>query len=127
MSLAALDDMISTLRGLADLPKEAAEIAAPLVQEAILGTVRAGQDPNGTPWTPKKDGAQPLKNAATHIETRAVGTVVRTTLTGVDVFHHLGGKRNPKRQILPDPGSLPKPVEEALRKAAQKAFDKGVR
>jgi hypothetical protein len=123
---AALDDMIRALRGLATLPQDAARAAAPLVEDAIRTTVRAGQDPDGKPWPEKKGGGPALVHAADHITTAAHGTVVRTTLAGVDVFHHFGGGRNPKRRILPDPGTMPAGVEAALRRGAERAFDRTV-
>lgn len=123
MSAAALDEMIATLRRLANLPAEAAKAAAPLVDEAIKSTVKAGKDPEGATWPPKKDGGRPLVHAAEHITTTAHSTVVRTTLTGVDVYHHFGAGV-PKRRILPDPGTMPKGVEAALRKGAAAAFER---
>lgn len=122
---AVLDEMIATLRGLATLPAEAAKAAATLVDEAIKSTVRAGQDPDGKPWPAKKGGGTALVHASDHISTEARGTVVRTTLTGVDVFHHFGASRGGvKRRILPDPGTMPKGVETALRKGAAAAFER---
>jgi hypothetical protein len=121
-----LDDMIAAFRRLEVLPEEAAKLAAPLVEETLRATAAAGTDPLGTPWQPKKDGGRPLVNAASHIATKAVGAVVRTTLTGVDVFHHFGAGV-PRRQILPDPGTIPPAVEAALRKAADAAFARAVR
>lgn len=122
---AVLDEMVALLRGLATLPVEAAKSAAPLVDEAIKTTVRAGRDPDGKAWPAKKDGGPPLVHAADHIATEARGTVIRTTLTGIDVFHHFGLSRGGvKRRILPDPGTMPKGVEAALRKGAAAAFER---
>jgi hypothetical protein len=125
VSAAALDEMIATLRRLATLPAEAAKAAAPLVDEAIKTTVREGHDPDGKPWPARKDGGAPLVHAADHISTEARGTVIRTTLTGPDVFHHFGASRGGvKRRILPDPGTMPKGVEAALRTGAAAAFER---
>jgi hypothetical protein len=124
VSAAALDDMIATLRRLADLPRDAASAAAPLVDEAIKTTVRAGQDPDGKAWPAKKLGGPALVHAADHISTKAVGTVIRTTLTGVEVFHQYGAGGVQKRRMLPDPGTMPKGVEAALRKGASAAFER---
>lgn len=124
--LEILDELADAFRKLETFPQDAAKIAAPLVDAALKETARAGTDPLGNPWPPKKDGGAPLKNAADHITTKAVGTVVQATLQGVEVFHHYGAGV-PRRQILPDPGTIPPRVEKALRKAADQAFDKATR
>lgn len=116
--------MLEDLRRLGELPREAAKIAAPLVERELRAKAAAGEDPEGTAWAPrKKDGGRAMKNAAAHIEVAPVGTVVRATLTGPDVYHHFGaGPGHVTRQVLPDPGTIPPGVEKALREAADKAF-----
>ena len=120
-----LDDMISAVRRLSTLSDDAARIAAPLVDEAIKSTVRAGTDPDGHAWLQKKGGGAPLVHASDHISTSAVGRVVRVTLTGVEVFHNYGAGV-PRRQILPDPGTIPPAVGKALQVAAERAFERAV-
>ena len=122
--IAQLDAMIARLKALAgpDMPARVAKEAAPLVEAAIKGTAAAGTDPLGRPWQPKKDGGRPLVNAAAHIKTRAVGNLVATTLSGPDVFHHLGSGHSPRRQILPDGASVPPAVEEAATEGARRVF-----
>jgi hypothetical protein len=120
-----LDAMIAAVRKLATLGEDAAKIAAPLVDEAIKSTVRAGTDPDGNEWLQKKGGGAPLVHAADHISTSAVGKIVRVTLTGVDVYHHFGAGV-PRRQILPDPGTIPTAVGKALQVAADRAFYRAV-
>lgn len=124
--MSGIDDMVHVLRELGKLPGEAAKLAAPLVEEALQATARAGTDALGAPWKPKLDGSAPLVHAADAISVQAIGTVVRATLTGPSVFHHFGGGRNPRRPILPDPGTIPPGVESALRRAAAQAFEKAV-
>jgi hypothetical protein len=122
---AVVDEMIAILRGLATLPAEAAKAAAPLVDAAIKTTVRAGQDPDGKAWPLKRDGEPALVHAADHIATEARGTVIRATLTGVTTYHHFGATRGGvKRRVLPDPGTMPKGVEAALRAGAAAAFER---
>ena len=116
--------MIGALERLGTLPAEVAKIAAPLVHEAITATVRAGADPSGKKWAAKKDGGAPLVHAADSIETRAVGTVIRTTLRGPTVFHHFGARGAPRRTVLPDPGTIPPAVERALERAAALAWER---
>lgn len=121
-----LDELRAKFAALEVLPAEVAKLAAPLVEEALRATAREGTAPDGTPWQKKKGGGDPLVHAADHISTRAVGTVVLSTLSGVDVFHNYGAGV-PRRPILPDPGTIPPKVEAALRKAADLAFEKATR
>jgi len=123
--VSGLDDMIAAVRKLATIGDDAARIAAPLVDEAIKSTVRAGTDPDGHAWKPKKNGSAPLVHAADHIATTSVGRIVRSTLTGPEVFHNYGAGV-PRRQILPDPGTIPPAVGKALQVAAERAFYRAV-
>lgn len=116
-----LDELRDRFAALSTFPEDVAKIAAPLVEEALKKTAAAGTDPLGKPWVRKKDGGAPLVHAAEHIATTAIGPVVRSTLTGPDVFHHFGAGV-PRRPILPDPGTIPPGVEQALRKAVDIAF-----
>jgi hypothetical protein len=121
--VSSFDELRAMLERLGGLAEATAKEAAPLVDEAIKETVAGGQAPDGTPWAAKKGGGRALVHAADRIQTRAFGTVVRTTLTGVEIFHNFGAGV-PRRQILPDPGTVPPKVEAALRKAAARAFEK---
>jgi hypothetical protein len=122
--VAALDDMIARMRTLAGptVGLRVATKAAPLVDAAIKKTASAGKSPTGQPWKPKKDGGKPLVHAASHIDTRAHGNLVVTTLTGPDVYHQLGTGHLPVRQIIPDSGTIPDDVERALLAAATDVF-----
>lgn len=119
-----LADIIASIERLGTLAEDVAKRAAPLVEDALRATAKAGTAPDGTPWKPKKDRGAPLVHAGDAITVKAVGTVVRATLTGPTVFHHFGSARNPRRPVLPDPGSLPPPVAKAIEKAADQAFAK---
>lgn len=120
------DAIQAALRELGRLPEQAAKIAAPLVEAALRETAVAGRAPDGTAWTPRKDGGAPLTHAADHITVNASGPLVRAVLTSPDVFHHFGGGRNPRRPVLPDPGSIPPAVARALERAAEQAFARAV-
>jgi hypothetical protein len=121
-----LDDLILAARQQYGLrPEDLATRAAPAVERQIRATANAGTDPNGKPWEPKKGGGRALEHAAAHISTKASGALIRTTLTGPDVFHHFGTARVPKRQVLPDAGAgIPDPIAAVLLKAAGDSFDK---
>jgi hypothetical protein len=116
------DAMLTSLRAVEDLAEETARRAAPRIEASLRVTAAAGRAPDGTPWPARKDGGRPLTHAADHITAKAIGHVVRATLTGPDVWHHFGGGRNPRRQVLPDPGTVPPNVRKALDEAAAEAF-----
>lgn len=124
----ALDPMIAKLRALRSFGEETAKTAAPLVLEAVRADVADGIDPTtGEAWKPKKGGGEPLRNASKALAVSTSGETVTVTLRGHEVFHHYGsadgGKRLPKRPILPDAGAgVPKKVDEAARKAAAETF-----
>lgn len=122
--MATIGDMIDSFAKLGGLANDVARAAAPGVQDALRATAAAGQSPEGAAWAPKKDGGAPLQNAAEAISVKAVGPIVRATLTGPTVFHHFGGGRNPRRPVLPDPGTVPPAVDKAIKKAADEAFRK---
>ena len=122
--LSSLDVMIERMKALGS-PNVAARVAskaAPLVDAALKKTANAGQTPTGSAWKPKKDGGRPLVHAASHIETRAHGAIVSATLTGPDVFHNVGAGGKPHRQIIPQNGTIPPGVADALHEAASAVF-----
>lgn len=125
----ALDSFIRSLKALdgETLERRTAQLAAPLLDDAVKKTASAGTTPAGAPWQPKKrGGGQPLADAASHIATRAYGPVVRQTLTGPTVFHHFGNEKDPERQVIPSSAEDP-PVASALAQAAQQAFDEATK
>src|SRR4029077_6193843 len=128
MALQELDEMIRSLEALGDSEGFAAAVAAraaPLLDEAVKRTARAGQAPDGKPWPRRKDGDQALEHAADHIVTKAPGPIVRMTVTGVDVFHHFGATPGQvRRQVIPDAGAeMPAVAVHALERAAAAEFE----
>jgi hypothetical protein len=124
--IAALDSWIARLKVLGDektVASKVATVAAPLVQAELQKTASAGTTPEGKAWKPKKDGGRPLVNAAAAISTRAAGNFVVTTLSGPTVFHHKGLQGKPVRQVIPDTGTVPPAIEEALVKAAKQVWE----
>jgi hypothetical protein len=125
----ALDAMIRSLRGLdgETLERRTAQIAAPLLDAAVKKTASAGTTPSGNPWPLKKrGGGQALVDAASHIDTKPYGPIVRQTLKGPTVFHHFGNANDPVRQVIPVSAEEPV-VAKALADAAQAAFDEATR
>jgi len=119
--VSGLDEMIASLRKLGKSSKDVAKEAAPLVQQALRATAAAGTDPEGRAWKPKKDGGRPLVNAANAITTTANGTLVTTTLSGVENFHQ--HSKSHERRIIPDGGAgIPQNVADALDEAATRVF-----
>lgn len=122
--IAELDTMIAKLRELAGpgIGARVAAAAAPLVDAVVKKTVEAGTDPLGKAWKPTKKGGAPLQHAASHIRTAAQGPIVAVTLTGVEVFHHLGLGGMPRRQILPDGVSVGQGVKDAALEGARRVW-----
>jgi hypothetical protein len=121
----ALAAFTARVRSLAGFPALVAKEAEPLVDAAIKSTVRAGLEPDGRAWTPKKDGGRPLEHAADHIRTEARGARIDVTLTGVETFHHHGVKGGaPARPILPKAGEMPPQIFAALEQGAARAWNK---
>jgi hypothetical protein len=115
--------MAARLRRVGTMPAELAREAAPLVEQAVKATAAAGTTPDGEAWAPRKrDGGRALANAASAVSAAAVGASVRVTLTGVEVFHHLGAGV-PKRKILPDGGAgVPPKIAEGCLVAARRVW-----
>jgi hypothetical protein len=122
--LAQLDAMIARCKALGapDIGARVARAAAPGVAAAIQATAGAGKTPLGQPWKAKKGGGRALEKVAGKIKARAEGPIVVVTLTGPDVFHHLGAGHSPRRQVLPDGASVPPGVSEAVLEAARGVF-----
>lgn len=120
---ADFDAIIAQVRAFGDFASEVAKEAAPLVEEAIKKTAAAGTDINGRPWKPKADGGRPLVHAADAVTVKANGPTVIATLSGVEVFHHEGTGRLPRRPILPDAGAgMPEAITRACEEAASRVF-----
>src|SRR5215467_12250020 len=83
-------------RGLS--PPLLAARAAPFVDEALKKTAAAGTTPDGVPWKEKKGGGRALANAAAAISTRPIGGVIQVQLSGVEVLHHFGTAKVPRRE-----------------------------
>lgn len=126
--MATVEEILSAFDRLGAFAEEAAKRAAPLVEEALRSTAAAGTAPDGTPWQPlKKGGGQAYRDAAKGITVKAFGLTIRATLKGHAVFGHYGGGRNPRRPVLPDPGTIPPHVARALERAADQAFAEATR
>ncbi len=117
-----LADFVREIRALGRLPELVAAEGAPLVEAAIRKQADAGVDPKGQAWEPTKAGGKPLKNAGAAVNAVATKRAIVVKLGAPEIFHNMGTKRVPKRQILPDAGDMPDHVAEALRTASDRAF-----
>lgn len=118
-----LREMIGELAKLDGMAQLTAEEAAPLVEAALKATAAAGVSPEGQPWAPrKKDGGRAMVNAAAHVSARAVGSVVKVALDGVDVFHHYS--KSTPRHVIPTSSALTGTVKAALLEGARRAIRK---
>ena len=127
MSAEDLDGMLASLGRLKTADVRAAQLAAPAIAAAVQKTAAAGTSPSGKPWAPKKGGGRAMVGAAQHVTATATGNVVRVQLEGPDVFHHFAKGREPRRQVIPDPGEMPAPVAAAVKEAARRALEEAVR
>lgn len=126
MSDAQLDAMIAALRRIPEMARAVAPEAAEAVGKELKTTAAAGRAPDGSTWQQRKDGGQPLANAAAAIRTRALDTVILITLEGHHVWHHNGTSRVPQRQIIPH-DEVPDGVADAIKSSFVVHFDKEIR
>ncbi len=125
MAAEILTTWATQVRGLRAMALESARQAAPLIEVALRATASAGTTPDGVAWPAKKDGGRPLVNAAKAITAAPLGGTVVVTLQGVEVIHHYGTSRAPKRTIIPERGGgVPKVVAAAALAGSQLAFAK---
>lgn len=124
--MTTISDFIDRIKSLKLMPQRVAQRAAPLVEQALKKNAAAGLDPFGRAWKLKKDGGKALKNVAAKISATANKTSVVVTLTGPDVFHHRGTKKDPRRQVLPSSNEVPDVVAAALEEAARIEFTASV-
>lgn len=125
---------LDTLIGkLAKLDKTLVEKCAPELAKAVetylKGTIRAGTDPYGFPWKPKKKGdGKPLANAAAHLTVRAVGTNIISRIGFPESLHHLGKARGKvKRKILFSGNKLPLKLTSAFLAIVQEKLKEALK
>ena len=121
--MGGIDAMLADLRRLGgdDVGAQVAREAAPRIEAALKASAAAGQTPEGQAWPPVKDGGgRAMVNAAAHVAAKAIGAVVRVTLTGPDVYHQFSKKTSePRRRVIPDVGgAIPPAIARALDEAA---------
>ena len=126
------------LEGMTEVPRRAAELAAPELAKVVQSEFSAGSGPNGQGWAPLKAGGSSHLDETGRMRGRltvvADGLLVRGKLPPPANIHQgskgqVRHKRNgastgvlPQRPIFPSPdGPLPPSWEAELDKAAEKA------
>lgn len=119
-----IDELIKRVRGIPKAMQEAAYPALNVAVKAALDTtINAGQQPDGQPWVPRKNGSGPvLVNASNAVTVTTVASVIYIRLHGIEVKHHNGWVRGGVlRQIIPRKLTLP--VATAIHRVMSAAFD----
>ena len=121
-----LDAQIARLQAVANLPRLAAPACAAELRVVMERQVNAGVNPQGEEWAPrKKDGAQPMQNAAQALTVVPIGSKVFARLKGVEVLHHRGlAKGGVKRVVIPTREvPMSEPMVRAILSGLEETFD----
>ncbi len=117
-----LDSMIKALQKLSDptrLSSELATAASPYVLQAMKKTLSAGMSPEGEYWAATKEGGRAYAHAADKVTVTPNGVYIGIQIKGPEAFANSGVKGHlPKRQMLPEGGSIPSTISDALMKGA---------
>lgn len=123
--MSSLEQMIARMKQLGSFNERAAELAAPLMQDAAREAANAGVDPNGKPWPAKKDGTRALEHAADHVRAESHGDRVDLIVDGPEFWHQTikEGGPHPQRKLIPSVGdALPPALKAAADEGAARAF-----
>lgn len=126
----ALESISRMIKSLRALPRAVTDELAPKVaeifQEDVERSIAAGTAPDGTLWKPRaKDGSRPLEDAAAHVYTAAIGSIVYLRVKGVEARHHRGTvKGKVKRQIIYEGTQIPKRVADKVIALQLAAFQR---
>jgi hypothetical protein len=116
----SLQELIDRIREAGEgIAKRVATASLPEIKTVIEANIVGQRDPYGNAWPERKDSRYSgpmLVNAGTYIDYSATDKFIILRLSGYDVYHHKGYRGNPKRQILPDSGSLPENIKEVIKK-----------
>lgn len=116
-AFAALDRMISFVRETPTLADEAMPDVAARVGASWRADLEAGRDPDsGVPWAPrKKDGGEPMKNAASKAVLNLAGRTITLSVAGPDAIHHYGVRGAEPRHVVPTGSTIPMKIGTAIR------------
>jgi phage gpG-like protein len=124
---AHLRGLAAELEGLSELPRLAAELAAPKIAGNVSAEFDAGTAPDGKGWAPLSTGkpSRLTQSGAMRRKLTVVadGLLVRGKIYAPANIHQYGGKRVPQRMIFPLPSELPESWEESLKAASTEAIE----
>lgn len=110
-----IDQWVASLRSLPEMVDASVPQIANFLLAEMQTAASAGRCVDGTVWPPKKDGGQPLVNAASAIKVFVSGRTIVFQISGHYVVHQFGTTRMPRRPILPM-GGMPDRLGNAIRK-----------
>jgi hypothetical protein len=133
-----LGGLIGQLRAKPEVLAQALRDCAAEIDRLLAGTIAAGTDAYGEPWTLTQDGRVPLRDAADAVSVTLVGSAIRVDLSGVEVLHHVGAARGygggtiMRRPIIPEKAGaggrargLPASWERAITRVMTEALRVG--
>lgn len=117
VAFAQINGWISMLQNAHTIPDEAMPDVAKRVEATWKADLAAGRDPEtGKDWAPRKrDGARPMKAAASHAVAKSAGTSVTLMVTGPDAIHHYGVRGAEPRHVVPTGSAVPLKIGNAIR------------
>ena len=123
-----IDNLLRKLDGLKSLGLRAVPVIARVMEAHLRRTIKAGTDPYGTPWAPRKrDGGRPLQHADQTLKVTGHGRHVIVEIHGIDARHHKGAvKGRVKRPVIFNQKELPPALVEDIRAVLIEEFKKTV-
>ena len=119
-----LRDIKRRLRELGDIAEDVAPDVAGAVEDELAKQIERGVGPDGRAWALTRDGRKPLRNAASALTVRAIGTVIVTQLGGPEARHHLGAVRGKVRRAILPTRRIPDPMVRAIRRVIEQRFER---
>lgn len=114
-----IDNTLKKLDELKQLGLRAAPTIVKVMEAHLRRTIKAGTDPYGTPWAPRKvDGGRPLVHADETLKVTWHGRHIIVEIHGIHARHHKGAvKGRVKRPIIFNQKELPPALVEDIRAA----------
>jgi hypothetical protein len=98
--------------------KEIAAKVLPKIDALVDAEFASGTDPYGTPWTPTKNGGNPLQGGRGMVSVSMDGNGLSVTTNEIGGYHQTGTSRMPQRMVIPDEGRGFPPSWQAVLDAA---------
>jgi hypothetical protein len=122
-----LSSKIAMFRVVADVPDEMMPDMAQIIDSEIKRTAGAGQDPDGTPWPPKKDGTPFKFYLPSDLTLGVIGRTVLVRITSRPVVLHNNGTARfaPQRKVIPQT-SMPDAMLRKIKARLVQRFNSAV-